>query len=286
MTARQPFHYTALLVPSLARRAVPMKNITNTMTFCGLLAFCGSALAEPAPSHLDQVLQRGELKVCTTGDYKPYTYKAESGEYEGIDIDMARSLAASLGVKVQWVQTSWKTLMPDMVAGKCDIGMGGISVTLERQKKANFSTTLDVDGKIPLVRCEDQARYQTIEQLNQPSVRLVEPAGGTNEAFVRAFLPKGQLKFHDNVTIFQELLDKRADVMITDASEALYQQKLKPGLCAVNPSRYLQYGEKAYLLPRDDITWKMYVDQWLHLSKANGSYQKVISQWLAVPQQQ
>src|SRR3546814_5526284 len=97
-----------------------MKNITSTMTFCGLLALCGSALAEPAPSHLDQVLQRGELKVCTTGDYKPYTYKAETGEYEGIDIDMARSLAASLGVKVQWVQTTWKTLMPDMVAGKCD----------------------------------------------------------------------------------------------------------------------------------------------------------------------
>jgi cyclohexadienyl dehydratase len=85
------------------------------------------------------------------------------------------------------------------------------------------------------------------------------------------------------VTIFQELLEKRADVMITDASEALYQQKLKPGLCAVNPTQYLQYGEKAYLLPRDDHTWKMYVDQWLHLSKANGSYQKVIGQWLAVP---
>jgi cyclohexadienyl dehydratase len=100
---------------------------------------------------------------------------------------------------------------------------------------------------------------------------------------VRAFLPKGQLAFHDNVTIFQELLEKRADVMITDASEALYQQKLKPGLCAVNPTHYLQYGEKAYLLPRDDNTWKMYVDQWLHLSKANGSYQKVIGQWLAVP---
>ncbi|WP_434601035.1 transporter substrate-binding domain-containing protein [Pseudomonas sp. Z4-7] len=260
-----------------------MKTITSTMTFCGLLAFCGSALAEPTPSHLDKVLQQGELRVCTTGDYKPYTYKAASGEYEGIDIDMARSLASSLGVKVQWVQTTWKTLMPDMLAGKCDIGMGGISVTLERQKKAYFSSTLDVDGKIPLVRCEDQSRYQTIEQMNQPSVRLVEPAGGTNEAFVRAFLPKGQLAFQDNVTIFQELLEKRADVMITDASEALYQQKLKPGLCAVNPTQYLQYGEKAYLLPRDDHTWKMYVDQWLHLSKANGSYQKVIGQWLAVP---
>jgi hypothetical protein len=77
--------------------------------------------------------------------------------------------------------TTWKTLMPDLLAGKCDIGMGGISVTLERQKKTFFSTTLDVDGKIPLVRCEEQA---------------------------------------------------------------LYQQKLKPGLCAGNPTHYMQYGER------------------------------------------
>jgi cyclohexadienyl dehydratase len=261
-----------------------MKTIKSTMMLCGLLALASGVQAEQTPSHLDTVLQQGQLRVCTTGDYKPYTFKGEDGEYSGIDIAMARSLADSLGVKVEWVQTTWKTLMPDMLVGKCDIGVGGISVTLERQKKAFFSTTLDVDGKIPLVRCEDQTQYQTIEQINQPSVRLVEPAGGTNEAFVHAFLPKAQLQLHDNVTIFQELLDKKADVMITDASEALYQQKLKPGLCAVNPTQFMQYGEKAYLLPRDDISWKLYVDQWLHLAKVTGNHQKILGQWIATPE--
>ncbi|MBK5553480.1 MULTISPECIES: transporter substrate-binding domain-containing protein [unclassified Pseudomonas] len=262
-----------------------MNNKPHALLLCGLLALPWGVQAQETPSHLDSVMQQGLLTVCTTGDYKPYTYKNENGEYEGIDIAMARSLADSLGAKVNWVQTTWKTLMPDLLAGKCDIAMGGISVTLERQKKAYFSSTLDVDGKVPLVRCEDQARYQTIEQINQPSVRLIEPAGGTNEAFVHAFLPKAQLMLHDNVTLFQALLDKKADVMITDASEALYQQKLKPGLCAVNPGHYFQYGEKAYLLPRDDITWKQYVDQWLHLTKVTGNYQKVVGEWLASPEQ-
>ncbi|MFJ2485966.1 transporter substrate-binding domain-containing protein [Pseudomonas sp. NPDC087639] len=261
-----------------------MINLKNSSIFCGLLALAAGVHAEQNPSHLDTIQQQGQLRVCTTGDYKPYTFQRTDGDFEGIDISMARSLADSLGVKVEWVPTTWKTLMPDMQAGKCDIGMGGISVTLDRQKKAYFSNTLDVDGKIPLVRCADQAKYQTVEQINQPGVRLVEPAGGTNEAFVHAFLPKAQLALHDNVTIFQQLLDKKADVMITDASEALYQQKLKPGLCAVNPQQFMQYGEKAYLLPRDDISWKLYVDQWLHLSKVTGKYQRVISEWLAVPQ--
>jgi cyclohexadienyl dehydratase len=262
-----------------------MPTTKTTFLLGALLALPFTAQATEPSTHLDSIQQQGQLRVCTTGDYKPYTFKRSDGDFEGIDISMARSLADSLGVKVQWVQTTWKTLMPDMQAGKCDIGMGGISVTLERQKKAYFSNTLDTDGKIPLVRCADQSRYQTIEQINQPDVRLVEPAGGTNEAFVHAFLPKAQLALHDNVTIFQQLLDNKADVMITDASEALYQQKLKPGLCAVNPHQYMQYGEKAYLLPRDDISWKLYVDQWLHLSKVTGKYQQTLSEWIAVPAQ-
>src|SRR5687768_6258057 len=100
-----------------------MKTIKSTMMLCGLLALASGVQAEQSPSHLDTVLQQGQLRVCTTGDYKPYTFKGEDGEYSGIDIAMARSLADSLGVKVEWVQTTWKTLMPDMLAGKCDIGV-------------------------------------------------------------------------------------------------------------------------------------------------------------------
>ncbi|WP_062388669.1 transporter substrate-binding domain-containing protein [Pseudomonas abietaniphila] len=259
-----------------------MKTCLTASLLLGLASVTHAQAAE-APSHLDAIQQKGELAVCTTGDYKPYSFLKPDGQYEGIDIELAQSLAQSLGVKVQWVPTTWKNLMPDFTAGKCDIAVGGISVTLERQKKAFFSSTLDVDGKVPLVRCEDESKYQTVEQINQPEVRLIEPQGGTNEAFARAYLPKASLSFHDNKTIFQQLLDKKADVMITDASEALYQQKRTPGLCTVNPSRYMQYGEKAYLLPRDDIAWKSYVDQWLHLSKATGAYQKVVGEWLAVP---
>jgi cyclohexadienyl dehydratase len=259
------------------------KRITASLLL-GLTGWAHAQAAEPT-SHLDGVLQKGELAVCTTGDYKPYTFLKPDGQYEGIDIELAQSLAQSLNAKIQWVPTTWKTLMTDFTAGKCDIAVGGISVTLERQKKAFFSDTLDIDGKVPLVRCADVSKYQTVEQINQAGVRLIEPQGGTNEAFAHAFLPRASLEFHDNKTIFQQLLDNKADVMITDASEALYQQKRMPGLCTVNPSRYMQYGEKAYLLPRDDMTWKSYIDQWLHLSKATGAYQKVVGEWLAVPAQ-
>ncbi|WP_339529170.1 transporter substrate-binding domain-containing protein [Pseudomonas mucidolens] len=254
------------------------------LTLCLLTGLALPALAETSASRLDEVLQRGEMTVCTTGDYKPYTYLRADGRYEGIDTAMAEALAKSLGVQVKWVPTTWKTLMPDFLAQRCDIAVGGISVSLERQKKAFFSQAMNVDGKVPLVRCADVQRYQTVEQINQPQVRVIEPAGGTNEIFARAHLGQAQLRlFPDNVTIFEELLAGKADVMITDASEARYQQKLKPGLCAVNPERYMQYSEKAFMLPRDDVAWKSYVDQWLHLSTATGAYDAIVKQWLAAP---
>lgn len=243
-----------------------------------LVLFSGVAWAD---SRLDTVISSKVLTVCTTGDYKPYTFEIGKDQYEGIDIAMAESLAKSLGAKVRWVKTTWKTLTPDFLKGECDIAMGGISVTLERQKIAFFSEMLDVDGKIPLVRCEDKASYQTVEQINQPSVRVIEPKGGTNELFARAYLPKANLTLlADNMAIFQQLVDKKYDVMITDSSEALYQQKRNPTLCAINPKQPMQYSEKAYMLPKGDMTWKLYVDQWLHLSRQTGERAKIMGEWL------
>lgn len=246
-----------------------------------LLVGSGAAVAE---SRLDNVLKTGVLSVCTTGDYKPYTFKNKDGSYEGIDISMAESLAKSLGAKIKWVETTWKTLTPDFLKGECDIAVGGISINDDRKKIAYLSDMLSVDGKIPLVLCENKDKYQTVEQINQPHVTLIEPKGGTNEAFVHKYLPKAKLTLSDdNMAIFQQLVDKKYEVMITDASEALYQQKRQPKLCAINPTTPMQHIEKAYMLPKGDYNWKQYVDQWIYSTKTNGEYKAIVDQWLATP---
>ena len=71
-----------------------------------------------------------------------------------------------------------------------------------------------------------------------------------------------------------------AAVMISASVETIAQQKLHPGLCAVNPTKPLKYGEKAYLLPRGDVVFKSWVDQWMHLAKATGDYDRVVEHWL------
>jgi cyclohexadienyl dehydratase len=247
------------------------------------VGWAGTALAQTdaaAPSRLDQIAARGTLRICTTGDYKPYSFYRPDGTFEGIDIDMAESLAKSLGVKAEYVKTSWSNLMSDFVA-KCDIAVGGVSTSLERQKHAFFTEPYMIDGKTPIVRCGDVDKYQTLAQIDQPSTRVIVNPGGTNERFAKQYLPHATLTVYpDNVTIFKQILAGKADVMVTDASETLLQQKLNPGLCSVHPDKPFQYGEKAYLLPNGDVVFQQYVDQWLHLSRASGEFQAISDKWL------
>jgi cyclohexadienyl dehydratase len=247
-----------------------------------LLVLPAAATAADRVDTLDAVAKAGVLKVCTTGDYKPFTYlDPAKGEYEGIDIDMAKDLAAALGVKAEFVKTSWKTLMADFTGGACDMAMGGISVSLPRQKQAFFSIPIDVDGKTPITKCENVDKFQTVEQIDQPGVRVIEPPGGTNEAFVRERIKSAEITiFPDNTKIFDEILAGRADVMITDASETRLQQKLRPGLCAVHPDQPFTFAEKAYLLPRGDVVFKAFVDQWLNLRLKDGSHAKFSAVWM------
>lgn len=241
--------------------------------------------AEPAraePSRLDQILARQVLRVGTTGDYRPFTVRDRtSGEYLGFDIDMGRSLAGALGVNVEFVPTSWATMGRDLKSGAFDIAMGGVSVTLDRQKTGFFSAPYLRDGKTPIALCAEADRFQTLEAIDRPGVRVIVNPGGGNERFDRARLHAAEIiAYPDNLTIFDELARGRADLMITDASEARFQQKLHPGvLCAVHPDRPFDFAEKAYWMAPDPAL-KAFVDQWLHLTIEGGGFDRLAASWL------
>jgi len=261
-----------------------MKRIGILLTLLVTLFVAPAPVLAQTGNRLDEVMARGTLRVGSTGDYKPFTYRDPSdGDFKGMDIEMAGLLAKALGVKLEVVPTSWPALMKDFAADKFDIAMGGVSVTLERQKKALFSIAYLRDGKTPITRCENQQRFQTLEQIDRPGVKLIVNPGGTNERFARANVKQAQLEVYpDNVTIFQQIVDGKADLMITDAVETRLQQKLRPQLCAVHPDAPFDYSEKAYLLPRDWL-FKSFVDQWLHQAIESGAFRKIHDQWIAYP---
>ena len=248
----------------------------------GLLA--GLLAAAPAQANrLDDIAARGVLRVGSTGDYKPFSYRPASGEFIGMDVELAGELARALGVRLQLVPTSWSTLMADLGADKFDLALSGVSVTAERQRQALFSVPYLHDGKTPITRCDSVDRFQTLAQINRPDVRLIVNPGGTNERFARAQAPRAQLTVYpDNVTIFGQIVSGAADLMMTDAIETRLQQRLHPQLCAVHPDAPFDMADKAILMPRDQAL-KAYVDRWLQPRLDNGDVRQRLDRWLAFP---
>ncbi len=225
---------------------------------------------------LAAVQAAGVLRVGTTGDYKPFAFREADGSYRGADIAMAQQLAAALGVKVQFVPTVWATLNDDFAAGKFDMAVGGVTILPAREKIAAFSTATLVDGKRPIVRCADKDRYTTVAAIDQPAVRVVVNPGASNEDFARSHFPHAKLTVHpDNVSVFDEIVADREDVMVTDGIEVDHQALLHKELCAAAVAAPFTRLEKAYMLPRDPA-FVQAVDRWWAEEVASGGWSRAL----------
>lgn len=243
-----------------------------------------------APSQLETIIARGYLKVGMTGAYKPFSYlnsttNTSSSEYIGADVDMARSLSAAMGLtkEPEFVQATFANMTTEINSDKFDIGMTGVSITLARALSCFYSIPLLRVGKVAAVRCEDAAKYQSLAAIDVEGVRVATPSGGSNELFDRANLKKAEIIVYtetDNNIIFQAVVDKKADVMITDRIEAELQAKLHPGvLCAVNPDEPFSFEEIGYIMKRD-VVLQQFVNQWLHIQQGSGAWNGTLQTWM------
>ncbi len=221
---------------------------------------------------LEGILARGVLRVGTAGDYQPMSYlDPESGKYLGFDAELAEDLAAALGVELQYVETSWPTLMEDTLAGKFDLAICGITVTEARQEQALMSIGYLGNGKTVLCRAEDADKYTSLEAINKPEVRVMENPGGLNEKFARENLPKATLIIHDvNQEIPGLIASGEADVMITEIMEAGYYVGQDRRLAAPLIYEPFTHGQLGVLMPKGSEDLLDYVNAFLEKEIASG----------------
>jgi cyclohexadienyl dehydratase len=246
-------------------------------------------------SILDKIQARGYLKVGTTGDYKPFSYKATNltalpstpainTTYIGADIDMAQSLSNSLGLPhpVEFVPTAWANLTSDLVAHRFDVAMSGVSITLARAQKAFFSSAIQRAGKAACVRCSDLSSLGSLAAIDAAGVKVAVNPGGTNEAFDRANLKAATIVVvPDNNAVYKAVMDGDADAMISDVIEVELQVRLHPGvLCVVNPGETFTFEELGYMIARD-VVWKQYLDLFVHVQLGNGGWNRTLEKWMS-----
>lgn len=220
-------------------------------------------------SVIEIIRERGALKVGTTLDYKPMSFvDPETGRYVGYDVELVKDLAAALDVDIEFVRTSWPTLIEDTLSCKFDLAICGITITDERKKQALMSDPYLENGKTILCRAEDVGKYLNVSSINRPGVRVMVNPGGLNEEFARQNLPDATLMVHDvNQDIPEMIALGTADVMITEVVEAKYYAGLDERLAAPLIQKPFTDGKFGILMPKGYDDLLKYVNEFLAVYK-------------------
>lgn len=93
----------------------------------------------------------GTLVMATNAYFKPYEYY-DSGKITGIDADIAQAIADYLGMNLKIEDMEFDSIITAVSSGKADFGMAGMTVTDERKKNIDFTTTYTTSKQVIVVR--------------------------------------------------------------------------------------------------------------------------------------
>ncbi len=116
--------------------------------------------------YLQKIKDKGVLVMGTSADYPPYEFhKTIDGKdtIVGFDIDIAKGIAADLGVKLEIVDMKFEGLLPALVGGKVDMIVAGMNPTEERKKSVDFSMIYYEANQTMLVKADAASNLGTKE---------------------------------------------------------------------------------------------------------------------------
>ena len=265
-----------------------MQEKFKTWLLIAVLFFIGTAPLASCSSNddessvrqtIERIERRGKILIGTTGDYRPLSFcEPETGEYWGFGIEMAREMAAELGVGIEFVKTSWPTLTADVLADPqiFDLAIGGITITDARREAMLMSDGYLANGKTILCRKSDADRFQSLADLDKPEVRVMVNPGGLNEKFANENLTHATIIVHQkNEEIPTLVAGGKADVMITEITEAPYYVQADSRLAAPLLNEPFTHGEIGVLMRKGQDDLLLMVNNLIRKMKSDGSLRRL-----------
>lgn len=202
-----------------------MKKILAFVLFSVLLlalAACGkddtssSKSTSSASSSIDEIKDRGKLRVAVFSDKPPFGYVDAEGDNKGYDITLAKRIAKDLlgdETKIEYVITEPQARVDLLKSDKVDIVLANFTVTPEREEQVDFSNPY---MKVSIgVVSPDKALITDVEDLK--GKKLIVPKGTTAETYFMKNYPDVELVKYDQINeAFEALKDGRGDALAQD----------------------------------------------------------------------
>ncbi len=224
-----------------------------------------------ALSHLDQIQERKQLRVCIWPDYYGITLRnPKTQKLEGVDADMAIEFAKDLGVSLEFVDSSFARLIPDLLSDRCDVAMFAVGITPARADKLRFAKPTmasDIYG----ITSRHNRRIKTWEDIDKPGSVVAVIKGTLHEPIMRERLKSATLSVLDTpMAREQEVSSGRADVFMTDYPYSRRMLETTDWARLVAPPSTFHTTHYAYAVAPGDERWLSRIDQFVRDIKRDG----------------
>jgi L-cystine transport system substrate-binding protein len=118
-----------------------------------------------ADDQLGVIQQRGTFRVGIEGTYPPFSFRGPDNQLQGFDVDVAKEIAAKLGVKPEFITTEWSGIIAGLQAAKFDAIINQVAITPERKQVVDFSLPYVYSTPELIVRRDDSRQFGLLEDL-------------------------------------------------------------------------------------------------------------------------
>jgi polar amino acid transport system substrate-binding protein len=192
-----------------------------------LLALTGLGATAAQADRLADIQKAGVVKVATFDANPPFgSIDPKTHDIVGYDVDFAKALATSLGVKLDLVATNPANRIPLLQSGKVDLIVADITITPERAQVVDFSTPYFVTGQQFLVPASAPDRLDDYDKSRIGAVK-----GTTGEQALHQRFPTARVLSYDDIPLALTALRNGNVQAITQDSTIL------AGLLADAPDR-------------------------------------------------
>ena len=238
--------------------------------------------AANAPGRIDRILSSGELRAGLSAAQPPFNMRNKSGEVVGLDVDIVRALAQSMGVKLKLVERPFADLLPALEKGDVDLVISGLTITPERNARVAFAGPYFISGKAVLSRSTAITGAQEIAALDAAGRTYVALAGSTSEGFVRESMPHARLlTAPDYDAGVQMVIAGKADGMVADLLICMLSVWRNPQAGLSTSKVPLTAEPLGIALPADDPLFVNLVQNYLTTLEYTGLLSQFKARWLA-----
>lgn len=167
-----------------------------------------------------------KLILATEAGFAPYEYY-QDGEIVGVDIDIAREIAASLGKELVIKDVSFDFIINEIKSGKSDIGAAGMSITKERLEEVDFSVEYAVSNQVVIVPMD--SKITSIDQISNQ--RIAVQLGTVADSYVnKNYKDATVIRQKKYLSMVEDLKAGKVDLIIMDLLPANEIVKSNDGL--------------------------------------------------------